>query len=57
MTDEIYWQEFDAAWRAALDGLRNLLCKLRTNRLVRHAKRAGPDARTHIPAPKLAPRD
>lgn len=57
MTDEIYWQEFDAACRAALDGVHRLLRMLRTNRLVRHATRRGLDAQTHIPAPKLAPRD
>lgn len=27
MTDELYWQEFDAAWRAALVCLRSLLGK------------------------------
>ncbi len=57
MTDEIYWREFDATWRAALDGLRRLLRKRRTNRAVRLATRRGLDTRTHIPAPKLAPRD
>lgn len=57
MTDEIYWQEFDAAWRAALDGLRRLLRKLRTNRVARHATRRGLDAQSHSPTPNLAPRD
>lgn len=28
MTGEIYWQEFDAAWRAALDGLCSFLGRL-----------------------------
>lgn len=57
MTDELYWREFDAAWRAALDGLRMLLRKLPTKRVVRHATRRGLDARTHMPAQNLAPRD
>lgn len=28
MTDDIYWREFDAAWRAGIDSLRTFAMRL-----------------------------